>query len=133
MIHITKTQGDYDGCSQNPDLLSGIYMNLVMESHFHIIAKNTRKIWGEKRSTSQWCKKAACIAKKVKSFHNILDTVENLRMFTNTMEDSTDSLIRGILYLSSDTPKEALFNLGEDISELPDLKKRTVAVDIIQR
>ena len=87
----------------------------------------------KKRSTSQWCKKAACIAKKVKSFHNILDTVENLRMFTNTMEDSTDSLIRGILYLSSDTPKEALFNLGGDISELPELKKRTVAVEIIQR
>ena len=49
------------------------------------------------------------------------------------MKEYTESLIQGILYLFSDTLKYTLFLLGRIISDLPDLKKRTVAVDIAKR
>ena len=46
------------------------------------------------------------------------------------MEDSTNYTLQGIISLSSDTFKDALFRLGVNISELPKLKKHTVMVDI---
>ena len=58
---------------------------------------------------------------------------ENFLSFTKTTEDSTDSILKAILSLSSDTLKDAFVNMGENISDLLDLKKRTVALDIERR
>ena len=46
------------------------------------------------------------------------------------MEDSTESILQGILAISSDTLKDALFCLGVNISDLTNLKKRKFVVEI---
>ena len=48
------------------------------------------------------------------------------------MEESTDSDLQGILDLYADTLKKTFLHLWVNISELPDLKKLTVTVDITQ-
>ena len=47
--------------------------------------------------------------------------------------NSTESILQVILYLSYDTFEEALFFLGGDISELPDLKNHLVTLYIVHR
>ena len=49
------------------------------------------------------------------------------------MEESTDYVLQGILILSTDTLKEAFFHLKVNISDLPDLKKHMVTVEITKR
>ena len=46
------------------------------------------------------------------------------------MEESTDYFLQCILALSDDTHKDSLLHLGVKISDLPDLNKRTFAVEI---
>ena len=49
MVCITNIPGDDASCRQNPDLKSGIYVNVVMESECHIIAENMRNKYKEKK------------------------------------------------------------------------------------
>ena len=48
------------------------------------------------------------------------------------MEDYTDSILQDIILLSSDTLK-SFIHMGGKISDLPDLKKLTVVLDIVRR
>ena len=48
------------------------------------------------------------------------------------MEDSTGSLLQGILAPSVDTLKDTLFHLGVNISDLTNFKKQTVTVEVAQ-
>ena len=67
------------------------------------------------------------------SYDNIIYYVENILIFNNNMEDSTDSVLRDIITLSSETLKYALFRLGGDIRYFTNQKKQTVTVDIERR
>ena len=49
------------------------------------------------------------------------------------MEDSTDYTLQAILPLSYDTLKDAFIHMGGNISDFPDLKKQTVALEIEKR
>ena len=49
------------------------------------------------------------------------------------MEESTDSFLQITPAVSSDTLKDAFFNLGENISDFNGLKKSMVAVEITKR
>ena len=68
-----------------------------------------------------------------RSFENILYTVAKLRSYTKTMEESTEYLLQGILYMYSDILDYTFSHLGINISSLPGHKKRTVAVYITKR
>ena len=104
-------------------------------NQWHIVAKNRRKQDEVKQNSVRVhsVKKAPHTIKRGISFENIIYTVANLQGYTKTMKEYTESSIQGILYLFSDTLKYTLFLLGRIISDLPDLKKRTVAVDIAKR
>ena len=43
VLRITKIPGDYDGCRQNPDPSSGIYMDSATEAQCCIVAENWRE------------------------------------------------------------------------------------------
>ena len=43
MVNITKNPGDYVICGHNPESFSYIYMTVVMEYQFQIVADNWRK------------------------------------------------------------------------------------------
>ena len=77
--------------------------------------------------------KATHIIKEQISSDNILSTLANLWSDTKTKNNLTYSVLQGILSLYSYTLKDALFNLGGNISELPKIKKRTVTVEIRRR
>ena len=46
---IVKTSGVNDGFRKNPDSLSGICMNSLMEAQFHIVSENWRKQYEVKK------------------------------------------------------------------------------------
>ena len=106
-----------------------------MEAQCHIVTENWRKQNEVKQNEVQVnaVKKLSRITKRGSSFENILTVVVNLRSDINTTEDSTESVLQGILSLCADTLKDAFFCLVGNIHELPYLKKRTVLVDITQR
>ena len=51
----------------------------------------------------------------------------------DTIKNSTDSVHQYILSLSAEILKEAFFYLEVNISDMPNLKKHMVVVDIAQR
>ena len=110
-------------------------MAVVMEYQWRIFAENRRKQDAAKQNALRIndSKKASRTNKRGGSFENILKAIANLRSDTNTTEDSTNSVLQGILSLSSDTLKYDFFHLGGNISECPNLKKWKVAVGISQR
>ena len=81
-----------------------------------------------KRSNS--VKNAARIIKRGRSHDNILSAVANLLSANNTTEESIDSILHSIALLSSDNLNDSFIDMGEKISNLPDLKKQTVALEI---
>ena len=135
MVRINKNSGDNDGCRQNPDSLSGIYMTSTKEAKFCIVADNRRNRDETKKNAVRVnaVKKLAYIIKRGGSFENILSTLENIWSYTNTLEDSTESVLQVISDLSYDTLKDNLFHLVENISDLLHLKKRTVVVETVKR
>ena len=78
-------------------------------------------------------KREARIIKRGSSYNNNLSAVTNLISDTNTTEESTDSILKYIIPLSSDTPKYAFYHMGEEINNLPDLKKRTDALEVARK
>ena len=91
-------------------------------------------IWGETNSVRvNSVKKSARITNLGGYYEKILSTVANLRSYTNTTDNTTYSFLRCILDLSSETLKDDFFRLGREISDFPDLKKCTFAVEIAHR
>ena len=91
-------------------------------------------IWGETNSVRvNSVKKAARITNLGGYYEKILSTVANLRSYTNTTDKTIYSFLRCILDLSSETLKDDFFRLGREISDFPDLKKCTFAVEIAHR
>ena len=135
MVYITKTPGYNNGCRYNPELLSGIYMNLVKEAQCHIVAKNWIKQYEAKQILVRVnsFKKSYQITKQDRYFENILSTASKIGSDTNTTEEYTDYELQGILALSYDTLRDTFFHLGLSISDLPNIKKCTVVVDIANR
>ena len=78
-------------------------------------------------------KKSARVFKKGSYFNNLLSAVSNLLSNNNNIKYSICFLLQGILALSTDTIKDALFCSEGGIIELTSLKKRVVVVDIMQR
>ena len=78
-------------------------------------------------------KKAACITKRLKSSDNILSTLTKIQSDTKSMDTYTESTLRDILTLSSNTLKDTLLQLGGNIIDLPNLKNHTSEVEIVQR
>ena len=102
---INNTSGEDYRYSKKYELSPGIYMNLAKEDQVRIVFKNRRKkrLGETKFSTSQLCQKAPHTINCGRSFENILYTVAKLRSYTKKMEESTEYLLKGILYLYSDT------------------------------
>ena len=128
MVCITDAPYDYGGCRHNPDSLPDIYMTSVMEAQCHIVDKNRRKQDEVKKIHYE----SSHITNQGISFEKILSVLANLWSDTDATEESTDSVLQGIISLSSDTLKDAFFHLGGNISDLPDLNNSTVAVGIAQ-
>ena len=66
-------------------------------------------------------------------YDNILSAVANLLCATKTTEDSTDSILQSTIPLSYDTPEETFIHMGGKISDLTDLKKKMVPLEIERR
>ena len=84
-----------------------------------------------KRSNS--VKRAARITKRGNSYDNILSSVANLLSAIKTTKEYTGSILQAILPLSSDTSGGAFIHMGGKISDSPDLKKRTITLEIERR
>ena len=69
----------------------------------------------------------------VRSYDNIFSIVANLLSVTNTMDESNESILQAITSLFSDILMDALFHMGEKISDLPDLNDQTDMVEIARR
>ena len=59
--------------------------------------------------------KKSCITKWRSPFEKILSTVSNLQSDTKTMEESTEYVLQGIIYLSDDNLKDTFFYLESDL------------------
>ena len=70
---------------------------------------------------NNYFKREARIIKRGSSYDNILSTVVNLLSVTNNTEDSTDSILQDITYLSSETLNNDFILMGENISNFPEL------------
>ena len=80
-----------------------------------------------KRSNS--VKRVDRIIKRGISYYNILPTVVHLLNSTNNTEESTDSILQAIIYLSSKTLNEALIHMSINRIYFHELNNQTVAMD----
>ena len=69
---------------------------------------------------------ASHVIKRGVFYDDITSAMENLLSATKTTNDS-------IIPLSYDTLKDAFIHMGGNISDLPDLKKQMIALDIERR
>ena len=106
-------------------------MTALKEAHFCIVDENRRKKDAVKNEIwANSVKREAHSINRGSSYDNIFSAVENLLIVTKNTNESTDSVLQSIITLSSDTLKDNFFHLGGNISDLPDLKKQTVTVEI---
>ena len=110
----------------NLDSYLGIYMTTLKEDQLRIVDENRRKQDKVKENSklSNSINMAYWIIKQGSSYDNILYTVVNLLSSRKTTEDSTESILKYILNLSSDTLKDDFILMGENISDLPNLKNK---------
>ena len=64
---------------------------------------------------------------------DILSDVANLLIVVNATEGSTESILQAIMTLSYDILKYTFIHMGGKISDLTNLKKWTVTLDIKRR
>ena len=106
-------------------------MTALKEAHLCIVDENRRKKDAVKNEIwANSVKREAHSINRGSSYDNIFSAVENLLIVTKNTNESTDSVLQSIITLSSDTLKDNFFHLGGNISDLPDLKKQTVTVEI---
>ena len=115
--------------------MSGIYITEVMETQRRIVTENRRKQYDVKRNVVRVnaVTKSACITNQGISFEKVLSAVSNLWSDTKTTEGSTEYFLQCILALSSGILKDVSLQLGGNISDFTDLKKRIVVMDTAQR
>ena len=131
MEHLTNNPCEDDGWRPNLESSSYIYMTAVKESQYRIVAKNRREQYEVKNTIrSDYIKRVACIIKWGSSYDNILYAVANLLIITKTTENSAEYTLQAIIPLSYDTLKDYFSHMGGKISDLKNLKKQTVMLDI---
>ena len=116
----------------NPDSSAGIYVTASVEAQYRMISEN-RKIKEEekiKNSKVNALKRAARMNLRATLFAKLVANLPNDMMAS---EDLSIPLLQVLLSLSTDITKDSYQNLGENMGELPDLKKRTVAEVIVQK
>ena len=70
-------------------------------------------MWGEtKYSESQLYKKGSLYLQAIEVFDNIISTLTKIHSDTKRMDSCTESSLKAILTLSSDTLKDTFFHLG---------------------
>ena len=126
MLCINNTPVEDYGCRLNPDSYLSIYMNTLKEDQLRIVDENRRKQDKVKENSKRYnsIKRVSCIIKQGSSYDNIIYNVVNLLSSSKTTEEYTDSILKAILNLSSDTLKDAFIHMGEKISDLHNLKKK---------
>ena len=77
-------------------------------------------------------KKSSCTTKGESSFAKILEETSELHQDMKTSDKPSDPLLQFPISLTTNTIKEAFYNLGRNIGEFSDQKKRTVASDIVR-
>ena len=115
-----------------PDSSAGIYITSSVEAQCRMIAEN-RKIKEEEKinnSKVNALKRAARINLRTTSFALLLANLPNYIMAS---EDPSTPLLQVLLSLSTDIIKDSYQNLGGNMGELPDLKKRMVAEVIVRK
>ena len=112
-----------------PESSSGVYVAASGEYQCRLIAQK-RKIKEEekiKNTKVNVLKRATCMNQCAKSFAKLVANLPNEIM---AYEDpSTPLLLQVILSLSTNIIKDSYQNIGGNMDELPDLKKRTVAAE----
>ena len=110
-------------------------MTTVKKAQFRIVAKTRRNQDGVKENSkrSNAVKSSARIIKRGVLYNNILYSVENLISATKNTEESTNSILQAILLLFYDTLKKDLIHMGGKISDFPNIKEWTMALNIYRR
>ena len=114
MICITNAPGENDGYRKNPESSPCIYTTSVMDTQFHIVTNKRIKKYEVKSNPVQVnsVEKSARVTKQGRSFENILSKLENIRSYTNNMEEPTEYFLQVIITLSTYTLKDTFFHLG---------------------
>ena len=78
-------------------------------------------------------KKAARVTMCGISFVKLLESTLKLTRDRKASYDPINPLIQVLLYLSTDTIKDAFYHLGRNNGELSDQNKQTVAAEIVRK
>ena len=98
-------------------------MTSVIEYQYHIISENQRKQDELKNILLVNALKIQPVSPSKGDYFRILSD-------TDTTEDTTDSFLQDILSLSSYILKDAFFQSGVNIGDLPYLRKNTAIAEI---
>ena len=132
MVRMPNREREEEGRRINPDSSAGIYGTASVESQCRMIAEN-RNIKEEekiKNSKVNALKRAAHMNLRATLFAKLVANLPNDMMVS---EDPSTPLLQVLLSLSTDITKDSYQNLGGNMGELPDLKKRTVAEAIVRK
>ena len=114
----------------NPDSSDDIYVTASAEDWCRLIAQNLKMKEEEKINSTKVnaLKRAARIKQRAKPFAKLVAKLPNDMMAS---EDKSTPLLQVLLYLSTNIVKDSYYNLGGNMGELPNLKKRTVSAAIV--
>ena len=128
MVRMSNRDGEEEGIRMNPDSSSVIYVTASLEAQCRLIAQNRKMKEEEKIKNTKVnaLKRAARMKQRVKSFVKLVANLPNYMMASE--DPSTPLLLQVLLALSTNIIKDSYRHLGGKMGELPDLKKRTVAI-----
>ena len=117
----------------NPDSSSGIYVTASVEAQCGFITHN-RKVKEEeniKNTKLNALKRAAHMNQCAEFFAKLVANLPNDMVASE--DPYTPLLLQALIQLSTSIIKDSYQNLGINMGDFPDLKKRTVAVAIVRK
>ena len=131
MVRMPNRYGEEEFRRMKPDVSAGIYVTLSVEAQWILIAQKQKMKEAENINNTKVnaLKRVARMNQRATSFAKLVANLPDKMM---TSEDpSTPLLLQFLLSLSTDIIKDSYQNLGGNMGEFPDLKKRTVAAAIV--
>ena len=131
LVSILNGDKEEEVIRMNPESSYGIYVTASVEAQCRLISQNRKMKEEEKIKNTKVnsLKRGARMNHRATSYTKLVDKFPNDMM---AFEDPSTPLLQVLLSLSTNIIKDSYQHLGGKMSELPDLKKRTVAEAIVR-
>ena len=131
MGRMPNRDGEDEVRIMNPDSSSGIYVTESVEAQCRLIVqkRNIKEEEKIKNTKVNYLKRAARMNQRAKLFAKLVANLPNDMM--DSKDPFTPLLLQCLLSLLTKIIRYPYQHLGEEMGELPDLKKRTVAAAIV--